>query len=292
VTLRQHLARVFRDPSLVGAELAWRWVFGASSLALLIFAFVRLQRAVVVLPEEQEMLASRTPLQIAEALLEIWHRIQPLAVRIGLIVIPSIVVLWLIASTVGRGYVIARIVSPPIQTPNWLALALLHLLRIISVILLVGAYVECSRATLLVSSPESPNYLAATLLFLVLFGVSVLVWSLVHWVLSLACVYAVRERSSPVRSIGKTLSLVKTRGRALAGIAAQNGSARTLVAVVFTLLALFPLVVASLPILFWGSEAVILVAYCFVSDLLLLARLGAYVEVAYPVSLSETQAEN
>lgn len=289
---REHLARIFKDPTLIAVEIAWRWLFAASSLSLLMFAMVRLQRAVVILPEEQAMLASRAPLQVAEAILEIWHRVQPLAVRLGATVIPAVVILWLIASTVGRGFVIGRMHKPTVVAPRWGALFTLHLLRVISVFALLFAYIGCSRATLLVSSPDAPNYLAAFLVFLILFSVSVLLWSLIHWVISLACIFAVRDGAATLKALRKTSVLLKVRGRILAGIAAQNGTIRTVVAIVITFVALLPLAFYSMPALLWTLEIVIFLFYCAVSDILLLARLAAYVEAAEPTALPEIATEN
>lgn len=237
------------------------------------------------------MLASRAPLQIAEAILEVWQRARPLALRLGIIVIPAMVVLWLSAATVGRGFVMNRLYESR-TSPRWSSLLVLHFLRILSVLALVAAYVACSRATALVLDPENPNYFLALIVFLVLFGIAILVWSFVHWILSLACIFAARERSSTVVSIRQTINLLRSNGRQLASIAAQNGTARTLIAILFTFLALFPLALYRVPVLFWTLEFAILLLYCAISDILLLARLSAYIEVALPPEISAAVSEN
>lgn len=292
MTIRQHLARILGDPALIAAELAWRWAFSASAVALSGFAIIRLQGAIVILPEEQQMLSSRTPLQIAEAILEVWQRARPLILRLGLIVIPAIVVLWMIAATVGRAYVLTRISQSAATKPTWLGLTTLNFLRVLSVFALIGAYIECSRATTLVSNPESPNYFAAVVVFLALFSVAVFIWSFIHWILSLASIFAAREGTSTIASLRRATDLLRTQGRQLVSIAAQNGIARTLVAILFTFLALFPVVLYRLPIFFWAVEFAILLLYCLASDILLLARLFAYVEVADATTISSNAYEN
>jgi hypothetical protein len=292
VTIRQHLARILRDPSLVAVELAWRWAFGTSAIALVTVAVIRLQHAVVILSEEQKMLTSRAPLQVAEAIVEVWQRAHPLAVRLGLVVVPAMVVLWVIAVTVGRGFVLNRILELKSGGPRWSSLLTLHLLRAVSVFALIGAYIECSRATVRLSNPESPNYFAALLVFLVLFSIVVIVWSVVHWMLSLACIFAAREQMSAIASLRRTTRWLRTEGRRLASIATLNGTARTFVAIVFTFLGLFPLVFYRVPILFWTLEVAIFVLYCAVSDILLLARLSAYIEAAQPTMAPAITAEN
>jgi len=214
-----------------------------------------------------------------------------MAMRLGLIVVPAITILWLIAATVGRGFVVNRVFETGTR-PRWSSLFALHVLRVVSVFALIGAYLECSRATALVSDPESPNYFAALLVFLILFSIAVALWSFVHWVISLACIFAARDRSSTIASLRRTILLLRSEGRQLASAATLNGTARTLVAILFSFLALFPLVFYRVPVVFWTLELAVLLVYCAVSDILLLARLSAYVEIAIPQPSPATTSEN
>jgi uncharacterized membrane protein (GlpM family) len=75
------------------------------------------------------------------------------------------------------------------------------------------------------------------------------------------------------------MQLLRKNFGQLFSIAAQNSSVRTAVAIVFTLLALPPLLVYRVPLFFWTLEIVLSLAYCAVSDVFLLARLAAYVEL-------------
>jgi hypothetical protein len=56
---------------------------------------------------------------------------------------------------------------------------------------------------------------------------------------------------------------------------------------VFTVIALAPLALRSIPAVFWSLEIAIFLLYCVLSDLLLLARLSAYVEVVGQVRTAE-----
>jgi hypothetical protein len=279
VPLRSALATISRQPGIVFAEIAWRWIFGASALALAAFATLRLEHAITIYPEEQEMLSSRSPILIAQAILEISHRARPLAVHLGIIVIPAILLLWIIAATVGRGYVLSRLPSRESLDPRWLVLSALNLLRVVSVLLLVVAYLGCSFATSLVINPYAPNYALGVLVFLSLFVIALAAWSFLHWIVSTACIYAARQHLGLFRSLDATVQLLRTSSRELFSISAQNSSVRTLVALVFTVVALLPLVVYRVLLLFWAAEIVLCLAYCIASDVLLLARLAAYVEI-------------
>ena len=277
--LRTSLAAIFRQPGIVFAEIAWRWTFGASALTLAAFAIVRLEHAITIYPEEQEMLSSRSPVLIAQAILEIGHRARPLAVHLGIIVIPAILLLWIIAATVGRGYVLSRLPSREWLSPRWLVLSALNLLRVVSVLLLVVAYFGCSFATSLVINPYAPNYALGILVFFSLFMISLAAWSFLHWIVSTSCIYASRQHLGLFQSLDATMQLLRTSSRELFSIAAQNSSVRTLVALIFTLFGLLPLIVYRVPPLFLTAEIVLFLAYCIASDMLVLARLAAYVEV-------------
>ena len=261
------------------AEIAWRWIFGISTLALAAFAMVRLEHAIVVYPEEQEMLSSRSLLQIAQAILEIGHRARPLAVHLGVIVIPAILLLWIIAATVGRGYVLSRFPSRELISPRWLAFLVFNLLRMISVVLFLVAYLGCSFATSLVINPYAPNYALGVLIFLSLFLIALAAWSFLHWIISIAGIYAARQDLGVFQSLSATIQLLRASWRELFSVSAQNSSVRTLAAIVFTVLALLPLVVYRIPLLFWTFEIALSLAYCVASDILLLARLVAYLEI-------------
>lgn len=273
------LASILRQRGILLAEIAWRWLFGIAALALAAFAGIRLDRALIVYPEEQEMLASRSPIEIAQAILEIAHRARPIAVRLGMVVIPAVLVLWMVAATLGRGYVLSRIGSGESRGLRWPALVVLNSLRVVTVLLLVVAYFGCSFATSLVLNPYAPNYALGVLVFLTLFVIALASWSLVHWIVSTACIYSARQRLGVFRALDATMQLLRESFRELFSIAAGNSSVRTVAAIFFTLLALPALLIYGVPLLFWTVEIVLFLAYCVVSDVLLLARLAAYVEV-------------
>ncbi len=273
------MAFIFCRPGILLAEIAWRWLFGISALALAGFSAVLLERAIFVYPEEQEMLASRSPILIAQAVLEILHRARPIGVRLGLVVVPTILLLWILAATIGRGYVLRRLSSREANGARWLPLSALNTLRVVTVLFLVVAYLGCSFATSLVINPYAPNYALGVLVFLSLFAIALASWSLVHWIVSTASIYAARQNFGISQSLNAAMQLLRENFRELFSIAAQNSSVRTVMAIIFTLIALPPLLLYRVPLLFWTVEVLLFLAYCAVSDTLLLARLACYVEV-------------
>jgi hypothetical protein len=106
--------------------------------------------------------------------------------------------------------------------------------------------------------------------------------------LSLASIYATVARASLFQALRDAWLLLRSRTSQLAAIAAQNATVRTLVGVVFTVIALAPLALRSIPAVFWSLEIAIFLLYGVLSDLLLLARLSAYVDVVGQAALPKT----
>lgn len=276
--MRDNMRRISREPALLVTEVTWRWLFGASSIVLLVYATLRLHAAIEVMPEEQALLTSLSPQGMAQALAEIGSRALPLLVRFGAIIVPSIAVLWILAATVGRAAVMTRLCRN--SDVRWVSLTAVHILRVISIFGLVLAYFGAAFAASLALNPESPNLLLATVIFVLLFAAAMLVWGFLHWILSLASIYPVTEAKGTVASLRAAIGLIRTRRSELTSIASPNATARTLAAIVFTILALLPLpLLTATPALFWTVEIFLTLVYCVVSDFLLLTRLAAYVEL-------------
>lgn len=276
--MRDNLRRISREPALFITEVAWRWLFGASSIVLLVYAILRLHAAIEVTPEEQAMLTSWSPQSMGQALAEIGVRALPLLIRFGAIIVPAIAVLWILAATVGRAAVMTRLCRT--SNVRWGSLIAIHILRVMSVFGLVLAYLGAAFAASLALNPESPNLLLATVIFVFLFAWAMLAWGFLHWILSLASIYPVSEAKGTAASLGAAIKLVRTHRSELASIASPNATGRTLAAIVFTALALVPLPLLTVtPALFWSIEVFLTLVYCLVSDFLLLARLAAYADV-------------
>lgn len=278
--LRDDLRRIRREPALLVIEVAWRWTFGAAAIALLAFAFVRFQHAVAISGEEEAMLTSMTPEAAMEALGAIGARALPIATRLAEMIVPALVVFWVVAASMSRAAILSRLLSPNIRL-SWSGFVGVHALRALSVVGLGGAYILASIISSWFTNPEQPNYLLTMAVFFVLFAIAVLAWLWVHWVLSVAAIYPVRDGLTARESVRSALGLVRNRRRELFAVASANGTARMVVGVVFTVIGLLPLPLYLVaPGLLIGLEVAIALVYCVVLDFLLLGRLAGYVEVS------------
>lgn len=283
--LRDNIARIRHEPSLLAIEVAWRWIFGAVALALLAFAFFRLQHAVIINPEEDAQLHSMSPESIGQALILIAYRAIPVAAHLAAIIVPALLILWTIAASIGRAAIMAKLLGQDHTRLQWSAFIGVHALRALSVLGLFVGYLAASFGAAVLSNPENPNYLLSALVFLVMFVVVVAIWMWVHWVLSIAAIYPIKDSASLLVSLKSAFQLVQRKPGELAGIATGNGTARSIVALVFTFFGLLPLPLYPVaPGLLTVIEIIIALAYCVVSDWFLLARLVGYMEVATAVN--------
>jgi hypothetical protein len=216
-----------------------------------------------------------------EALGAIEARALPIATQLAEMIVPLLLVLWVVAASVGRAMILSRLIAPSQTRLRWSGFAGVHFLRALSVVGLGGAYVLASMVSSGASNPEDPNYLLNMMVFFAMFVTALVVWLWVHWVLSLAAIYPVRDGFGTWESVRSALGLVRNRRRELARVASANGTARMVAGVVFTVIGLLPLPLYLVaPGLLMGMEVVIALVYCVVSDWMLLGRLVGYVEVA------------
>ncbi len=275
--IRDNLARIRREPSLLAIEVAWRWVFGVVAIAMLVFAFAQLKNEVRVSPEERAQLTSTDPNLLMLTLGSIGERVLPLLWRLVEFIAPVLLVLWTVASTLGRSVVLRKLIGSERARFCWTGLLGVHALRAASVVALATAYVG---ASLLGASISNSSFVMVGI-FLAMFFVAIAVWIWVHWVLSLAANYPVSSGMGTIESVQAALRLSRTRGRELRAVAVSNGVARTVAGLCAAILGLIPLpLYRVVPGTLLAIELVLAIVYCLVSDWLLLARLVGYAEIA------------
>lgn len=261
-------------------EVAWRWAFGAASIALLAFGFVRLQHGVEVSPEELSQLGSGSPDAMLVALAGIGGRALPILARLVAVIVPALFVLWVTAASVGRAVVLTKLVGAERARLKWSGVIGVHFLRALSVLGLAIAYVIASVVAPLLFRSVALVFVS----FLLMLAVVVTVWLWVHWVLSIAAIYPVTQRAGVFAAVRSAYALVRATGGELGSIATANGTARTLIGLIFTVAGLLPLPFYRVgPGVVIVIEIVLALVYCVISDWFLLARLAGYIDVAVSV---------
>ena len=265
----------FRRPFLTLAEIMWRWIVGATAATLAVFGFFEYIDTLPVTNGELLFLRTRHPYLVGEAIAHILHGSGSRAVIAGLLAALLLMVLWIIAASVGRIATVSglldyfrRDVAPPhvsaggisddderevasdVSTDNGPLPALLRLnfLRgAVAVAALVG-FVGASILAGFASPDAHPRPGVAFLLFLPLAARICWVWWALNWILSLAGMFAVRDDEDAVAAIASAITFFRERIGAVFAVSTWTGMAH-LVALVgaFTL--------ASMPMGFAGVVA-------------------------------------
>ena len=295
----------FRRPSLTLAEIMWRWTAGATAAALFLFGLFEYLRTLPVTNGELLFLRTRHPYLVGEALARIFRGSLNRIAIAGLLAALLLVVLWMVAATVGRIVIVhalldyfrkdgaggiskdgerdvASDISANEDRRSLPALLRLNFLRAAVALAAVFGFIGASILAGFASPNANPRPGLALLLFLPLATLICWVWSTLNWLLSLAAVFAVRDREGAVGAISAAVVLCLERTGAVFAVGIWTGLAHLVSFIGATVVVTMPLSFAGfLP---WRvvAAAVFLVTliYFALADWLYIARLGGYVCIA------------
>lgn len=277
---------IFRQPWLGLAEIAWRWSFGAAVVGVLAFALREYLATLPVTAGEMLLLRSRQPTLMLQAIARIFQGSAPRATAAFLVLTLSLTIGWIVLASLGRAATLKALFEhfrgsvPPISAGR--ALTSLLALNALRAVTMLAATVGLLGAALLAASASSPADSppgVAVLVFWILFMLIGLACSMLNWYLSLAAVFAVRDRVSTFSALAAAIDLCRARPGSLAAAATWFGLAHTVVFMVASSAAAFPLGFAeALPggMVFGGLLLVTLLYFAAV-DFLFVGRLAAYV---------------
>jgi len=295
----------WRQPSLSLAEIAWRWTVGATTCALLLFGFFEYLRTLPVTNGDLLFLRTRQPVLIGQAISHILRGSLDRAAMAGLLAVLFLTFAWIVVASVGRDFTLRALLeyfasrrdvagnfskedggahsqdqgtgSQPLR-----ALFGLNFFRAAVVLAVVLAFQGAAILSGFASSPEHPQPGLVFLLFLPLAGlICVAAWSL-NWFLSLAAIFAVRDRENTISSLGSAASLCRERLGAVVAVSCWSAVAHLAAFAGMTTVVSFPLGLAPIikvRLLIAGITLVILI-YLAIADWLYVARLAGYVCIA------------
>jgi hypothetical protein len=277
---------IFRQPWLGLAEIAWRWSFGAAVVVALAFALREYLASLPVTAGEMLLLRSRQPALMLRAIAGIFQGSAPRATAAFVVLTLSLTVGWIVLASLGRAATLKALfehfrgsvlpVSAGRALTSLLALNALRAATILAATIgLLGAVLLAAAA----SSPADSTPGVAVLMFWVLCMLIGLACSMLNWYLSLAAVFAARDRTSAFGALAAATDLCRARPGSLAAAATWFGLAHTVVFVVASSAAAFPLGFAeALPggMVFGGLLLVTLLYFAAV-DFLYVGRLATYV---------------
>ena len=290
----------FRRPSLTLGEILWRWSFGATTVALLLFGFFEYLGTLPVTNGELLFLRTRHPFFVAQALARILHGSLYRAVVSLLVAALMLLLFWMLASSAGRIATVRVLLDhfrtrlldesaagnesefPDAQhehSQSWTSVMRLNFLR---AAVLLAAIMACGGAAILAgfASPKTnPQPGIALLLFLPLASFIFMVGWAMNWFLSLAGIFAVRDGDSAVNAILDAATFCRERTGAVFAVSTWTGLAHLVVFFAATTVVAVPLGAAGLLPGRLVVLCVILVtlAYFAFADWLYMARLAGYV---------------
>lgn len=272
---------VWRRPSLLGLELLWRWAFGIPLLAVLGWEGWRIYSATAAqLAATGATNASiADPMAAAESLSNVYGILAPLVIHLMEWLVPVAVVMWAVASGVGRSAVLRRYDAA--LPRRWGTLIALQLLRVIfyggSIWFWFTAMQWSARVMLWGGSENVVGYLALVIcLSLGIFAA----WALVSWVSLIAPVLALVERRGVGSSLWRSFRLGPLTGKLI--------EINLIMGIIKLALSVLAMVWSAIPLPFeahvegaslyaWWAVGTIL--YCVVSDFFQVARLAAFIEL-------------
>jgi hypothetical protein len=274
------------------AEVAWRWVTGATAVALFLFGLIEYLDTLPVSGAELLFLRTRLPYLVAAAISHILRGSLTRAALSMLLGAVLLTALWICAASAGRLATVRDLVEyfrrdAAVQSPahgrgtirTLLGLNFLRASVVLATALgLVGA-------AILASFGSSDPHLQPTVTFLIFLPSAGLVcligWSL-NWFLSLAAVLAVRDGDHVIGVIPAAFRLCRERTGSVLAVSVWTGLLHLAAFIAASGLVTMPMTFAG--VLPWRivvlASFLVTLLYFVIADWLYVARLAGYVCIA------------
>lgn len=282
----------FRMPSVTVAEVAWRWAVGAAATASLFFVISEYLRSLPVNKLDAAFLKTRKPLLVERAIAHIFQGTLNRAAVAALLAASALAVLWIVASSAGRMATVSALleyfqthftsrVSPATSRrfAEVRGLVGLNFYRIVVTVAVGLAIVASAMIAGLESSRSIPHPGLSMFIFMLIGGLTCVLWGELNWFLSLASIFVVSNREDSFGAVSATVNMMRREAGSVFAVSAWNAIAHLTAfagaSSFFFGLLLFVHIVPA-PLIITGELLVSLV-YFAVIDWLYIARLGGYI---------------
>lgn len=277
------------NPSLLGYELLWRWLFGIPAL------WICWQQALHVwslVPQDQWaqlQLVQGDPVKVSAVLAVISQALLPAIAGILRWLVPALIVAWSIVSGLGRWFVLRRLtfLRPTLLPPERVRahaarLIIFQVARIIGLAAAFLAVFFCIRAGAdsAFADPDNPN-LVLYFVVVIVSGLGVFtVWALLSWAVTVAPLLSLLEGKGVLASLrgswrlGKALTSKLVEMNLVLGIVKL---ALLVLAMVFSAIPL-PFESATTPGQLHTWWAIVTLAYFVANDFFQIARIVAMIQ--------------
>ena len=293
----------FRRPSFTFGEITWRWVVGFTGTVLFFFGAFEYLNTLPVTNAELLFLKSGQPYLISQAILHILRGSLGRAVISIALALLLLAVLWTITASLGRvatlgaviDYVRGQIVrkataagfecaSPENVSATSHPMHALLRLNSLRVALALAGLVAFLGASIVAGFFSSDAHPHPGLVFVMFFPMALLVaisWFGLNWLLTLASVFAVRDRKDAPAAIAAAVGLCRERPGAVFAVSTWTGLAHLVAFVAATTVVSMPLGLAGL--LPWRLVVLgvlfLTLVYFAIVDWIYTARMAGYVAI-------------
>lgn len=286
----------FRRPAFSLAEITWRWTVGATAYTVFLFGLLEFLNTLPVSNADALFLRTRQPVLVGQAIAHIFRGSLRRGVFSLMLAGLLLGVLWIVVASIGRGITLRALFEYFAERKLWGAdlqgsaymadgfswsafRSLVGLNSLRAVIALAGllGMVGALLVSRLVSK-SGPGFL----LFLLLAGLVWLAWVMLNWFVSLASLFAVRDRSDTLGSLSAAGSFFRDRLRAVLAVSTWCDLGHLVAFFAATTVVAFPLGLARVVPgrLVTAGVIVVTLLYFAVVDWFYVARLAGYVCIA------------
>jgi hypothetical protein len=264
--------------------VAWRWAYGAPALALVVYEATRVLRDTPVDVGALQRMSITDPMGAAATLVETTAVLLPPLLQVAKWLGPLLLVVWVIASSLGRTLVLRRVDVGLHVRPG--ALMVLQTIRMAALAGVFAAWFVCLRADAgaTINRPMAAGQEPELVLYSAIAIGSTLglftLWAVLSWALSVAPLLAMMRNLRAGASLAAAFKVRPVRGK-LIEINLVMGIVKIALMVLAMVFSACPLPFQSVAtpdfMLWWYG--VVTVVYLVASDFFHVVRLAYYLEM-------------
>ena len=269
--------RVWNDPLLFGAELAWRWTFAVALFLLVTYGILLFLNSLPVSDKDLFRLSGILPGLYLDALASIFRGSGPKLIKVTVALLFGGCILWLISSSWGRAITLADLQQKGINVPR---VSRFHFLRVLVGLLSFGAYIGSFVFALSLSDRgRTHDWSMFFAIVIPLWLVVTFIRGTLGWWISLAPF--IEPRRSVLHTLLAASDVARDRSSQFLWVNFALGCLRLVLAVAalmaaFTALGVFAEVDEAFT---WTALALVLIAYSLVRNWINTWELAAYLRV-------------
>ena len=280
-------AALWHEPALFASELTWRWCFGLAAWGLAIISAALFFDSLKISHGDQFLLDSFQPQLLREALRHIFRGSLNRFLWGHTVLLLGLTLLWAFAATAGRAATLRRLLAMfgaeeelPGMRWEFEPVFMLNLLRAMWTLIAVAAMLVSLAGGIILAH----NQRATRAALLLTFGVG-LSWAfgvVLNWFFGLAPLFCVRSRVAASEALAQSVDFFSRQAGRLFVLGFVFALLRLVWAGTMFLALFAPLQLAHHVGRGWIAliMAIVALLYFAGTDLLYLARLGAYVSLA------------